>query len=85
MKLNPDCVRDILLVVENSSDFNNPTDSHDFIKLENKYSTGEILYHIRQVDMAGLTVGTQFFMGGGFMIKDLSPAGHKFLSDISCL
>lgn len=56
MKLNPDCIRDILLVVEKQTDFNNLasfTNREDFEQLP-MYSPNEIMYHIRQCDHSGL-------------------------------
>ena len=54
MKLNPDCIRDILLAVENTSEFGETkqysTACHQrFLK----YSEAEFLYHISQCDIIG--------------------------------
>ena len=48
MKLNPDCIRDILFVVEENTSFNQMlrlTDDNMF-GLESKYQHDEILYHV---------------------------------------
>lgn len=86
MQLNPDCVRDVLLTVEENSDyFNSVTytkNKFDFYRLKH-YSHGEILYHIRQCAMAGLLSGVQVYDEGDSVdIGDLSPDGHKFLANI---
>lgn len=47
MKLNPDCVRDILIDVENKSTFNNDVQylGPEDMKALNKYTYDEIMYH----------------------------------------
>ena len=50
MKLNPDCIRDILLYVELNSDlrhFISISPSNLPTELE-KYSSDEVMYHIKQ-------------------------------------
>lgn len=86
MKLNPDCVRDILMAIESSTDGMFP---FEYTKDENthptlaKYDHGEIQYHMQQCHMANLVVGYQpFEMGDFIQISDLSPAGHEFLANI---
>ena len=83
MKLNPDCLRDILLVIEESTSYTDDVDSDKFAlnsKMD-KYSYEEVFYHVRQADLSNLLYKTTFFKGG-FIIQDLSPEGHKFLNDI---
>lgn len=86
MKLNPDCIRDILLDVENKTTFNNYaeyTGPGDFKHLKTKYNYDETMYHIRQCEQSGLFMEkVSYFMDGGCIIKDLSPQGHEFLANI---
>lgn len=84
MKLDPDCVRDVLLTVESHSTYHKGVDPQAFHEdgLDVKYGTEKLLYHIREVSDAGLVIGFKAFIGGGFLIKDLSPEGHDFLADI---
>lgn len=82
MKLNFDCIRDILLLVEMNSTFDdeiliNYEDSFIF----SNYSNAETCYHIRQCEMSGLIVGVNYF-DDSIAIADLSPKGHEFLSNI---
>ncbi len=86
MKLNPDCVRDILLAVEDTTDLNKPFryskagPRHPRIS---PYTHDELLYHFRQCNEAHLFsryVGDD--MGRLIVISDLSPDGHKFLANI---
>lgn len=86
MRLNPDCIRDILLTVEDVTDstqmFNYYKDSN-IPKRLNKYSHNEILYHFQQCNMAELIVGYRPFDGGdSVIISDLSPYGHQFLANV---
>ncbi|ACZ07700.1 Uncharacterised protein [Sebaldella termitidis] len=85
MKLNPDCIRDILLWVE---DVITPRNSIVVYKNSiperlNKYSEDEFIYHIRQCFYHKFLVPTQMKLTSSlFQIKDLSPEGHKFLANI---
>lgn len=84
MRLNPDCIRDILLYVEKNTDYENHAsllDKEDFKKFSN-YSYNEIMYHIKQCDSSGFFLGKVKYWYDGFIIDDLSPAGHEFLANI---
>ena len=86
MKLNPDCVRDILLTVEETSSFNRYTcysvDDMNFDRLR-KYSHEEIIYHIKQCNESHLISGVQSYdCGDEINIQDLTPSGHQFLANI---
>lgn len=82
MRLDEDCVRDILLVTEEYSNFSIPiADTTYFEKLGNKYSQQKILYHLKQCYLSNLI--TEFSRNyEGYSVLDLSPEGHIFLSDI---
>ncbi len=82
MKLNPDCIRDILFVVEEYSTYSNDVSEDKLYEnLVPKYSQEEILYHVRQCEHSGLFLKVQHYFGG-FSIQDLSPYGHQFINDI---
>ena len=86
MKLNPACIRDILLTVEDVCDFKKSWrydyQSNDAPRLA-KYKHSEIIYHIRQAELAKLLVGVHYYeCGRNATISDLSPDGHEFLSNI---
>ena len=80
MKLNPDCIRDILFVVENNATYSNDEETI-FKELDLKYPREEILYHVRQCEHSGLFLQVVHYFGG-FSIQDLSPYGHQFINDI---
>lgn len=85
MKLNPDCIRDILIYVEAKTDLQNTVHiSPNNVPLElSSYKPNELLYHIKQCELSNLFGGKVYwFMDSGCEIQYLSPSGHKFLSDI---
>lgn len=89
MKLNPDCVRDILLSVESictcNRIMNYNSDSEDNPKLLRKYPCDEIVYHIQQCDKHGFLVDVNIRIEDEvyyISIKDLSPRGHAFIANI---
>lgn len=84
MKLNPDCVRDILLCIEERSDGTHlilfdPKNATDFLP---KYTFDEIYYHINQCNLNGFLYQCQPLLNGNFLIKDLTPKAHEFLANI---
>ena len=83
MKLNPDCIRDILLAVEELSDYDRSVSDSELSKSKFliSYSENEILYHVRQLTWSKMLQQADFY-GEGFDILDLSPHGHEFLNNI---
>lgn len=86
MRLNPDCIRSILLTVEDKCDFDTPWEyNRDNFESEYlaEYSHKEILYHIKQAEESGLLQGVHYYDGGDdVIICDLTPTGHEFLANI---
>lgn len=84
MKLNPDCIRDILLAVEDTSSYGKIISSFELYKSKSlsNYSENEILYHVRQLAWSKMLEQTDFYLDNSFSISDLSPQGHEFLSNI---
>lgn len=86
MKLNPDCIRDILLTIEANTDYYKDWNfDSSCIKQKplNHYTFDEVIYHISQCNKTGLIDGCQIYLGGSAgYIQDLSPLGHRFLADI---
>lgn len=84
MKLNVDCIRDILITVEDNTDFHtvfNYRKENTYPHLSD-YSHEEIIYHILQCKMSDLLVDVHFCDDGdSIYISDLSPAGHEFLAN----
>lgn len=85
MKLNPDCIRDILFTVEENTSFYNDMEyTEDNPQIYPKlmsYSIDEILYHIKQCEKSYL-IDKVLWYSEGCTITDLTPNGHQFLSNI---
>ncbi len=86
MRLNLDCIRDLLFTIEELSTPNSFITSTRLSELENlsKYSYDEIIYHLRQLDWDGyiVTSNKNKSLDGIFFVIDLSPIGHEFISNI---
>ena len=85
MKLNPDCIRDLLLDVEAKSTFDNVVIYYEETDepLFNKYGVDTVFYHIRQADYAGFFIGeVSYTFDLSAIIIDLSPEAHEFLANI---
>ncbi|MBV1817304.1 DUF2513 domain-containing protein [Bacteroidales bacterium MSK.15.36] len=84
MKLNPDCIRDILLTVEENTSYGKfmsyDTDT-EYERLKT-YSDKEVMYHIKQCELSNLITKVSYYMDGGCLIHDLSPKGHEFIANI---
>lgn len=83
MKLNPDCIRDILLSLEERTGripvaFNYNDSSSIGLS---QYNCDELTYHINQCEYANL-IFISNRMNGGCLIKDLTPQAHEFLANI---
>lgn len=83
MKLNPDCVRDILIHVEDNAVWPNrlgfPSDFADIVA---KYGNEEARYHVKQCADHDFLEIENWMMGGSVYIVDLRPKGHEFLMNI---
>lgn len=84
MKLNPDCIRDILITIEDNTGFGKSMsyELNSTYDLLQKYTLYEVRYHIDQCELSNLITKVHKFMDGSCLIQDLSPSGHQFLADI---
>ena len=86
MRLNPDCIRALLFAVEEISTIDSFITSDQLSKSTNlsKYSNDEILYHLNQLCLSGYVIVPQDYrwIDGTLVVRDLSPAGHEFISNI---
>lgn len=88
MRLDPDCVRDILFVVEELTGWRKPITfpAHFPDEVTGKYSKDTLSYHIDQCYMNGLLMCASRTMtwdrAGNTVIKGLSPKGHEFIENI---
>lgn len=93
MRLNPDCVRDILLAIEaqvpeETSLIQEFMDIDDFSENEftRKYDKKEIIYALLRLEEAGLiNSGHKFYDAGemaAFRVASLTFSGHQYLEKI---
>lgn len=88
MRLNPDCIRDILLTIEEN------VGPRQYLKYNKKfaneyellkdYEYEEVIYHIEQCRLSGFFTHADSFLSikDGYNIHCLSPAGHQFIENI---
>lgn len=84
MKLNPDCMRDILLVMENAGYLEELSPSTVYKNLPN-YAEDEINYSIIKLKEAGFIDAIIREYNNGIAIlrlDDITYTGHQFLADI---
>lgn len=89
MKLNPDCVRAILLCIEEQSTcegslrFASAKAMIDEFPRLSAHSEEEVAYHVRQCALTGFFYKYEAYnYSTGFRVADLSPAGHAFIENI---
>ena len=86
MKLNPDCIRDILFAIEGLSTSTSILTSDQLLETQflSKYTMNEVTYHLNQLYLSNYIIvpDKHKWIDGTFLVKDLSPAGHEFISDI---
>lgn len=85
MKLNPDCIRDLLMECEEqctpyqSAAF---TPQEPFVRDGREYSWEETLYHLEQCRMSGFFSGASRDIVDTYRVTDITPKAHEFLANI---
>lgn len=84
MKLNPDCIRDILLLAEKetSLDFYLDISPNELPESLIQYAPDEVMYHIKQCELSNLLLVPSWYLDGSCIISYLTPDGHQFLANI---
>ncbi|MGU8893413.1 DUF2513 domain-containing protein [Clostridium perfringens] len=82
MRLNPDCIRDILLFVESNTDYEKECVSLDELLSELPYNKNTLSYHISKMDSAELFEEVYYSGDGIDLISSLSWIGHTYLDNI---
>ena len=88
MKLNPNCIKDILTVFESIvcqagttyeiSSWNDLAE-HEMLR---KYSPDEIGYHCQQIYLSGYLYNGKMLIQGGISFMDLMSEAHAFLANL---
>ncbi|MGL6218813.1 MAG: DUF2513 domain-containing protein [Lacrimispora sphenoides] len=84
MKFNPNCIRDILITVEENTGYEQDIsigEDSSIYPLLQKYDAVETMYHIDQCIQNGLINGKKNIWGQ-FRIAGLTPGGHSLLGKI---
>ena len=84
MRLNPDCIRDILLALEEytgNREIVIYADDKEILNLV-QYTDEEFEYHLRQCNLSGFFYRYSRQLGGAHRIGDLTPEAHEFLANI---
>lgn len=95
MKLNPDCIRSVLLEIEKSLNLGTDSeenvymgvlDMDDLCKALPKYTKEDVFYSLFNLDQAGYVKITVFWASGGIAtmccVEYMTYAGHQFLEGI---
>lgn len=83
MKLNIDCVRDVLLEIE-SLPLSEPINSHDLAIRLKDYNYDDVIYSIKKLNDEKFieALNTSTLTDCSFIIKELSWDGHQLLDTI---
>lgn len=85
MRLEFDCVRDILLTVEDIVTLETPcfiNQNYQQYERLKKYDFSVLAYHVHQCALSELFTETQFDELWNCKIIDLSPKGHEYIGNI---
>lgn len=90
MRIDNDCIRDILFLVESESTYDSPIRFKNSplifsSKQLSKYETDKIMYHVRNLLMSGLLFvpeDKKIHSAAEEYWVDLTPSGHEFISNI---
>ena len=82
MRLDPDCIRDILLCIESKTDAEKDSlELDELINSLTSYDENKLIYHLKQLSTSNFL--DICFSGDEIeYISDLSFEGHQFLSNI---
>ena len=85
MKLNPDCIRDILIAMEEQP-FNHPVEFDDMLpQLANHYNSDVVEYTALKLKEAGfIRAITSSDTEGEYLVTflDITYSGHQFLANV---
>lgn len=86
MKLDLDCIRDILFAVEETTTLSQACFINRNYKKEiqrlSKYDEDKLKYHVRQCAMNGYFTNAECDFQYNYIITDLSPKGHEYIAAI---
>lgn len=86
MKLDLNCIRDLLMDIEDIVDIDTYADiseeSYNELARCHKYDYNTLAYHLRQCNLCGYFLNCTQDLSNGFIIVDLTPKAHELLANI---
>lgn len=84
MKLDPDCIREILFAVESQTGYQEYTSAYTVVESVKDFPKDVVMYHINQCELYGFFTEVRHYTNGDddSTIIDLSPKGHEFIRNI---
>ncbi len=83
MRLNLDCIRDILLFVEDGIDSKKVyVTFEDLVSTLDTYDRNTLYYHVNQISKHDFVDNVFYADNQPQLISDLTPGGHAFLANI---
>lgn len=82
MRLNYDCVRDILLYIEDNTDYENDYVSSDELLTNLSYDKNTLFYHLDMISQAELVNDVFYAEDEPQEVSRLSWEGHQYLDNI---
>lgn len=83
IRLNIDCIRDILLYIESNTNFEKSLlDVDTLVNSLKNYDADTLYYHIKMISQANLVDKVSFADSRPFFISSLSWEGHEYLDNI---
>lgn len=83
MKLNPDCIAELILAVEALPSADDTLHVDPEFAASIGYSWDEVEYHLRYLGRSGDIIIENEFIDGTYSVSDLSAQGHQLAAAIS--
>ena len=81
MRLNPDCIRDVMLYLEDGLSYGGRISSFQISEdLSDRYFPEDILYSVDQLSLRGWI--SRSGIDGAYAVRDILPEGHDFLESV---
>ncbi|MCY7439412.1 DUF2513 domain-containing protein [Bacillus altitudinis] len=83
MRLKQECIRDVLLGLEEELDYRQSMDREELLSLDrlSSHSAEDSLYTVSKLREAGF-LNVNYYLGGNFRIFGITYEGHQFLENI---